>query len=110
MCVMNRYLDIKNQFLETILEDKQNLLMLLIIFLFGSLILIIPANNLMLLILILGLLAFLAIKPEYCFYLIVFSIPFTDPLQFGSREIPLNQTDFLIFLALSQSFLRSLIL
>ncbi|MEI7475429.1 MAG: hypothetical protein WCK67_11700 [bacterium] len=36
------------------------------------------------------------INPKYCFYLLVFTLPFAAPFFIGSQELPINQTDLLI--------------
>lgn len=79
--------------------DKFNKLDKIFIFsaiLFGSLILFYPVQYLLIAFVGLIILVFLLAKPVYCYYLIIFTIPFTERLRFLPISFSLNDILILI--------------
>lgn len=64
----------------------------------GSLILLFPVQNLLLVFSGLIFFIFLLLKPKYCFYLMLALSTYVFPFETATRQLPFNQTDILIAL------------
>ena len=85
-------------------------LLLLFVVVFGVLIMFIPMHIIIFALFSLMFLIFLFLNPKYSLCLVIFTLPFTDPFTIAGQELPLNQTDFLIYLLFASFIFNYIIL
>jgi len=76
--------------------NKLDKIFIFLAIIFGSLILIFPVQNLLVAFLGLIITVFLLAKPVYCYYLIIFTIPFTERLRMFPVSFSINDILILI--------------
>ena len=79
-------INFKMEFMKNILskENKLNIILIFFVAILGSLILIIPIQYLLAIFLLLCIFLYFIFKPQHCYYLLIFTIPFRDRI----RELP----------------------